>query len=162
MKRLFALFIFASFAFDAATKAQADETIKYRAIFNGTAVQSQDVGDVDGHSIVLVRFSGITEFPDGTTGTGYFVGVGDYTKGSGPAFTYNNLTLDDGSVLWSKQDQVTKVEGGKSLFSGTVTVLGGKGNFEGAKGDGTFTGARKVPLGSGAVLYFDHVINLKK
>jgi hypothetical protein len=143
------------------SSARADETLKYRAVMHG-AVQSQDVGDVDGHTIVLVRFSGITEFPDGTTGTGYFVGVGDYTKGAGPAFTYTNVTFDDGSALWFKQAQTTKVEGAKSRFQGTVTVLGGKGRFEGANGDGTFTGLRTVPLASGADLYFDYVINVKK
>jgi hypothetical protein len=100
--------------------------------------------------------------PDGTTGTGYFVGVGDYTKGAGPAFTYTNATFDDGSVLWFKQTQATKVEGTKSLLQGTVSVLGGKGKFEGARGEGTFTGARTVPLAAGADLYFDYVINAKK
>jgi hypothetical protein len=145
-----------------ATLAQADETLKYRAVMHGTFVQVQDVGDLDGHIVNLVRFSGITEFPDGTTGTGYFVGVGDYTKGTGPAFTYNNLTLEDGSVLWFKVTQTTKAEGAKSLFQGTLDVLGGKGRFAGAKGGGTLTGARTVPLASGADLYFDYVINLKK
>ena len=142
--------------------ASADETVKFRAILHGTSVQSQDVGDVDGHTITLVRFSGITELPDGTTGTSYFIGVADYTKGSGPAFSYNNATFDDGSALWLKQTQTTKLEGTKSLFQGTLTVLGGKGKFEGAKGDGTVTGARAVPLASGADLYFDYVINIKK
>jgi hypothetical protein len=142
--------------------AKADETLKYRAILHGTSVQAQDVGDVDGHIVNLARFSGITEFPDGSTGTGYFIAVGDYTKGSGPAFSYNNLTLEDGSVLWFKVTQMTKLEGTKSLFRGIVDVLGGKGRFEGAKGGGTFTGVRTVPLAAGADLYFDYVINLKK
>jgi hypothetical protein len=142
--------------------AKADETLKYRAVMHGTSVQPQDVGDVDGHSLTLVRFSGITEFPDGTTGTGYFVGIADYTKGTGTGFTYTNLTLDDGSVLWFTQDQKTRVDGTKSIFQGTIKVLGGKGRFAGAKGDGTFTGARTVPLASGADLYFDYVIDLKK
>jgi hypothetical protein len=142
--------------------AKADETLKYRAIMHGVSVQPQDVGDVDGHSLTLVRFSGITEFPDGTTGTGYFVGVADYTKGAGKGFTYSNLTLEDGSVLWFTQDQKTRVDGTKSIFEGTITVIGGKGRFAGAKGDGKFTGARTVPLAAGADLYFDYVINLKK
>jgi hypothetical protein len=142
--------------------AKADETLKYRAVMHGVSVQPQEVGDVDGHSVTLVRFSGITEFPDGTTGTGYFIGVADYTKGAGKGYTYTNLTLEDGSVLWFTQDQKTSVSGTKSIFEGTVAVIGGKGRFAGAKGDGTFTGARTVPLAAGADLYFDYVINLKK
>jgi hypothetical protein len=142
--------------------AKADETLKYRAVMHGVSVQPQEVGDVEGHALTLVRFSGITEFPDGTTGTGYFVGLADYTKGAGKGFTYTNLTLEDGSVLWFTQDQKTSVNGTKSIFEGTVKVIGGKGRFAGAKGDGTFTGARTVPLASGADLYFDYVINVKK
>jgi hypothetical protein len=142
--------------------AKADETLKYRAVMHGVSVQPQEVGDVEGHALTLVRFSGITEFPDGTTGTGYFVGFADYTKGAGKGFTYTNLTLEDGSVLWFTQDQKTSVSGTKSIFEGTVTVIGGKGRFAGAKGDGTFTGARTVPLAAGADLYFDYVINVRK
>jgi hypothetical protein len=142
--------------------AKADETLKYRAVMHGVSVQPQEAGDVEGHALTLVRFSGITEFSDGTTGTGYFVGLADYTKGAGKGFTYTNLTLEDGSVLWFTQDQKTSVSGTKSIFEGTVTVIGGKGRFAGAKGDGTFTGARTVPLAAGADLYFDYVINLKK
>jgi hypothetical protein len=142
--------------------AKADETLKYRAVMHGVSVQPQEVGDVEGHALTLVRFSGITEFPDGTTGTGYFVGLADYTKGTGKGFTYTNLTLEDGSVLWFTQDQKTSVSGTKSIFEGTVTVIGGKGRFAGAKGDGTFTGARTVPLAAGADLYFDYVINVRK
>jgi hypothetical protein len=142
--------------------ARADETLKYRAVMHGVSVQPQEVGDVEGHALTLVRFSGITEFPDGTTGTGYFVGFADYTRGAGKGFTYTNLTLEDGSVLWFTQDQKTSVSGAKSIFEGTVTVIGGKGRFAGAKGDGTFTGARTVPLAAGADLYFDYVINVRK
>ena len=56
----------------------------------------------------------------------------------------------------------TKVEGAKSQFQGTLTVLGGKGRYEEAKGDGSVTGARIVPLATGADLYNDLVINVKK
>jgi hypothetical protein len=146
----------------AGVAARADETLKYRAVMHGVSVQPQEVGDVEGHALTLVRFSGITEFPDGTTGIGYFVGFADYTKGAGKGFTYTNLTLEDGSVLWFTQDQKTGVSGTKSIFEGTVRVIGGKGRFAGATGDGTFTGARTVPLAAGADLYFDYVINLKK
>jgi hypothetical protein len=48
------------------------------------------------------------------------------------------------------------------LIDGAATVLGGRGRFEGAKGDGTVSGARLAPLATGADLYLDVVINLKK
>jgi hypothetical protein len=104
----------------------------------------------------VVRFSGLASFPDGTVGTAYFVGAFDYTKGAGPFSVYYNVTLNDGSVLWYKATGTAAVEGTKTLFNGTVSVLGGKGRFEGAKGDGTINGARLTPLdttagGRGAV-----------
>jgi hypothetical protein len=147
----------------AVSNARADETVKFRQFMHAISVQSQDVGDVDGHALSLVRFSGIATFPDGTTGTAYFVAAPDYTKGAGPFGTvYHNLTLRDGSVLWLKWVGTTTVEGTISRFQGTVTVLGGKGKYEGAKGDGTITGERIVPLAAGADLYQDLVINVKK
>src|SRR5215475_744495 len=57
----------------ASSYARADETLKFRTIVHATSVQSQDVGDVDGHLISVGRFSGLASFPDGTVGTTYFV-----------------------------------------------------------------------------------------
>jgi hypothetical protein len=142
---------------------RADETLKLREVLHAISVQSQDVGDVDGHTVSIARYSGLISFPDGGVGTAYFTSVLDYTKGTGPiAFVYNNFTFSDGSVLWSKQSGTTTVEGAKSLFQGTGTIIGGKGKYEGAKGDLTFNGARLVPLAAGADLYLDIVINVKK
>jgi len=142
--------------------ARADETLKFRATMHSTFVQSQEVGDVDGHVLGVARFSGLASFPDGTVGTSYFVGASDYIKGAGTFSVYQNLTLNDGSVLWFKNAGTATVEGTTTLFKETVTVLGGKGRFEGAKGDGTVTGARLTPLAVGADLYYDIVINVKK
>lgn len=146
----------------AASSARADEVLKFRSIMHATSVQSQEIGDVDGHAALLARFSGLASFPDGTVGTTYFISANDYTKGAGTFSVYNNLTLKDGSVLWFKTNGTTTVDGTTSVFNGTVTVLGGKGKFEGAKGDGTISGARLVPLAAGADLYNDLVINVKK
>jgi len=142
--------------------ARADETWKFREVLHATFAQTQDIGDIDGHAAGLARFSGIASFPDGTIGTGYFVATTDYTKGTGAFSVYNNLTMKDGSVLWYKTAGTATVEGTTTLFQGTATVLGGKGRFEGAKGDGTITGARIAPLAVGADLYLDLVINIKK
>jgi hypothetical protein len=142
--------------------ARADETLKFRQFMHATAFQSQEVGDVDGHAASIVRFSGLAELSDGSIGTSYFVALTDYTKGEGPFSVYDSLTLKDGSVLWFKMDGTATVDGATSLFKGTVKVLGGKGKFEGAKGDGTVTGARYTPVSVGADLYNDIAINLKK
>ena len=101
-----------------ASYARADETLKVRTIVHATSVQSQDVGDVDGHLMSVGRFSGLASFPDGTVGTTYFVFVTDYIKGSGTFWTHNNLTLNDGSVLWYKLNGTTKVEQDNKQISG--------------------------------------------
>jgi len=65
------------------SNAQADETLKFRAIMHATSVQSQDIGDVDGHTAGVARFSGLASFPDGTVGTSYFVAATDGGAGNG-------------------------------------------------------------------------------
>ena len=101
-------------------------------------------------------------FQDGSTATATFVGTIDYVKGSGTNATYNSLTFDDGSVLWYKTTGMATVDGTRTLVRGSIAVLGGKGRFAGAKGDGGFTGARIVPLAAGADLFLDQMINVKK
>ena len=54
------------------------------------------------------------------------------------------------------------VDGTKTVFKGTLNVLGGKGRYAGATGDGFFSGARTVPLAAGADLYLDLTVNVKK
>jgi hypothetical protein len=152
----------AGLIFTFGSQTRADENLKFREFLHSTSVQTQEVGDADGHILGVTRYSGLASFPDGTTGTAYFVTVIDYTKGAGLVSGYYNLTLDDGSVLWFRSEATAKPDGAKTLFSGSVTVLGGKARFEGMKGDGSLSGERKVPLASGSDLYVDLAINLKK
>jgi hypothetical protein len=55
------------------TAAGADETLKFSSILHATFLESQDVGDVDGHAMSLTRYSGLTRFSDGTAGLCYLV-----------------------------------------------------------------------------------------
>jgi hypothetical protein len=56
-----------------------------------------------------------------------------------------------------------KPEGTTTIFPEfPVSVLRGMGRFEGAKGDGNQTGVRVTPQSTGAELYADVVINVKK
>jgi hypothetical protein len=150
------------FCLCAASKAWADETLKYRLFTHATNVQTIDVGDVEGHLLGVNRQSGLAEFSDGSVATVYFAAWTDYIKGSGNAVNYTNITFSDGSVLWTRGMNSTVAEGDKSVFKGTLTVIGGKGRFAGASGDGTYTGTRVAPLAAGADLYLDVILNLKK
>ena len=70
----------------ALTAAAADETVKFSSILHATFVESQDVGDVDGHAMSLTRYSGLTRFSYGTTGLCYFVATTDYIEGADAPF----------------------------------------------------------------------------
>jgi hypothetical protein len=149
--------------FGAGNIARADEVVKFRIIMHATSVQTQDVGDVDGHTMTAGRYSGLASFSDGSVGTANFTFTSDYTKGAGTFLTYFNVTLKDGSALWWKGTGLAKPEGTTTIFPEfPVSVLRGTGRFEGAKGDGSQTGARMTPLSAGAELYADVVINVKK
>jgi hypothetical protein len=143
--------------------ARADEIVKFRVFMHATSVQTQEVGDVDGHVLGLARFSGLASFPDGSVGATFLTTANDYIKGAGTNSTYFNVTLKDGSVLWYKATGTAKPDGATTIFpEGQLSVLGGKGKFEGATGDGGWSGARLAPLATGADLYIDVVINVKQ
>jgi hypothetical protein len=80
---------------------------------------------------------GLASFPDGSVKADNVVAGTDYTKGSGPFVAYDDLTLIDRSVLWYKTNAMAAVQGTRTnlRLSGTITIVGGKGRFEGAKGD---------------------------
>jgi hypothetical protein len=143
--------------------SKADELLKFRLIMHTTSVQTQEVGDVDGHVVGVGRYSGLASFPDGSVGTANFTFTIDYVKGVGTYSTYYNVTLKDGSSLWIKGTGPAKPDGATTVFPETpVNVLRGTGRFEGAKGEGTSMGARLTPLSVGAELYNDFTINVKK
>lgn len=144
------------------TQARTDEALKFRMITHVTSAQSLDVGDVDGHVASLTRFSGLAFLPDGIVGTVQFASLADYTNGAGTFTLFPVLSFDDGSALWLKSTGTGTVDGTKTRFVGTLTVLGGKGRFDGAEGDGTLTGTRYTPLSVGADLVSDYTINLKR
>jgi hypothetical protein len=139
---------------------RAGEVFEFRMVTHITAAQSQEIGDVNGHVASLARFSGLVFFSDGTVGTVYFVATTDYTNGAGNFTLYPIITFPDGSGLFIKSVGTGTVDGEKTRFVGTLTVLGGKGQFEDAKGDGTLTGTRYTPLAVGADLVSDYAVKL--
>jgi hypothetical protein len=151
--------LLAALAFVGTVGAAQAEDLEFRAVVHVTSAQSQDVGDVEGHALSLVRASGIASFQDGSTATTYFIAQTDYTKHAGTDAGYANLTFDDGSVLWYKTSGAATVDGNRTIFRGMITVIGGKGRFAGAKGEGGYTGAR---LGTGPDLFLDQMITVKK
>ena len=143
-------------------KERIDGTLEFRMITHVTSAQSLEVGDVDGHVASLSRFSGLAFLPDGAVGTVHFVSLSDYTNGAGTFTLFPILAFDDGSALWLKSTGTGTVDGTKTRFVGTLTVLGGKGRFDGAEGNGTLTGTRYTPLSFGVDLVSDYTVNFKR
>ena len=142
------------------TQAIPGEVLKVRMVTHVTSVHSLDVGDVDGHTASVSRFSGLAFYPDGTVGTVSFVSLADYLDGAGTFTLFPILAFADGSELWVKSVGAGTVEGAVARFVRTLQVVGGKGRFATVKGDGTPTGTRYTPLSVGADLVSDYTINL--
>jgi hypothetical protein len=138
--------------------AQADETLKWRTVQHLGSMQTLPVDN--GHTLGLYRLPGIVFFQDGSTGTSIVFGTSDIANGSGPVSGYSTVTFNDGSEL-------ALTFTGQAGKGGAFIVLGGKGRFAGAKGDGTWdTNATTVVARPGAntdsINYLDAVINIKK
>jgi hypothetical protein len=144
--------------------ARADEVLKVRLMMHAVGVQTQDVADVEGHTMSVIRYSGLASFADGTVGTAGLTATTDYIKGNGTYSNYTTFTHKDGSALTFKVvNGPAKLEGTTTTFpEAPLTITRGTGRFEGAKGDGTQTGARLTPLAQGAELFVDVVLNVKK
>jgi hypothetical protein len=152
-----------------AMPAKADETLKYRIVQHYTSNQNQQVGDVDRHFVGLARLVGIALFPDGSTGTTVVTAAFDSIppSGQGTANGYGGVTFADGSELWVKWTGTLKFsrspDGAPKLTEkGTMIVIGGKGRYAGAKGDGTWELPEQVGTGADVIQILDNVINIKK
>jgi dissimilatory sulfite reductase (desulfoviridin) alpha/beta subunit len=64
----------------------------------------------------------------------------------------------------STPEQQLTIYSPKNQQKGTAIVIGGKGRYAGAKGDGTWEGVTTQPAvtSDGAIQYVDSVINIKK
>jgi hypothetical protein len=148
--------------------AKADETLKFRVVQYPASVQSQQVGDVNGHVQSVIRFVGLASFPDGSTARTTVFNTGDAIAvpgGGGTTNGYENIVFSDGSELWWKYTGTYKLDSkGAVSGSGTFIVTSGKGRYEGAKGDGTFevTQNQTSTAGGETIGAVDTVLNIKK
>jgi hypothetical protein len=76
--------------------AKADETLRYRHIIHVTSLQSMDLGDIDGHVALIVRFSGIAILTDNSMAATEGIVFGDNVKGNGTLHGYTSVTFNDG------------------------------------------------------------------
>jgi hypothetical protein len=113
-----------------------------------------EVGDVPGHIVFVGEQVGVLSCDDGSVATTSIKAMGDLTKGSGKAASYELFTYEDGSTTWIKaQCTIRPSPDGKTGIweGGTFEYIKGTGRFEGIQGSGTFTGKRLAATpGAGA------------
>jgi hypothetical protein len=146
------------------TAALADEMLKFRNVYHVVAYQQMNAPDIDGHTVGIAQLAGLISMPDGTVAQWSGVSLLDYLHGAGAYTSYATITFSDGSALFTKEEGKTVVENGKGTVSGVDTILGGKGRYAGAKGDGSAIGYRVTNLSgpaAGAGLYGDVTLNIK-
>jgi hypothetical protein len=151
--------------FCASNGARADEVVKFRMFLHAMSVQTQEVGDVDGHMLYVGRYAGLASFSDGSVSPASLIFTGDYVKGTGTFSAYVSVSPTKDTTLWVKADGTAKPDGTTTVFpEAPAMVVGGSGRFEGAKGDGKFVqGMRFTPVpGVPAELWNEFVINVKK
>jgi hypothetical protein len=140
--------------------AIADETLKWRHVQHTGSLQTEQVGDVAGHALNVYRLPGIAFFPDGTIGSTLVIGMSDITNNSGPVNGYYTVNFPDGSALWLKYTGTVAADGKSFPRKGTSIVIGGKGRYAGAKGEGTFEGDGTPAITPTTINYIDNTIIL--
>ena len=149
------VFLLASF-----TQAVA-ATMKFRIVMFHTKVEAIEVGDVEGHKLVLAESTGLASLETVEVAVIAHKAYADYTKETGISQGYLRLMFEDGSTITYKYAGTTHPQpGGKSsLFKSTsVVVTQGSGKYAGIKGEGSYTGKRFAPLGAKAQLFIDTIL----
>jgi hypothetical protein len=140
------------------TVAIADETLKWRHVQYTGSLQTQQVPDAAGHSLNIYRLPGLAMFADGTIGKTVVIGASDVINGGGAVQGYNIVTASDGSELYLKYTGEVQASGSRK---GVFTVIGGKGKYAEAHGDGTWEGNGLLVSANEALSYIDAIINIK-
>jgi hypothetical protein len=145
------------------TGAIAGETLKLHANIKAIRWDVELVPDTEGHGLVFTKFTGSGALSDGGKATVDFYSLADVHNGAGPLNPlYYGITTSDGSQLWIKATlQAHPDSPAHSYFEGPLVVIGGKGKYANAKGDGTFAAERITVGGVGAQATNDLVINLR-
>ena len=124
------------------TKIAGKHTLAY------TTQKMIDVGDTEGHIIVMSEFEGINvstgknKFMDGAQDV--CMGFDDLAKGNGPHQGYGKMSLNGDAVFWKHQGKTATTISSKgkptTTFEGSFTYTKGTGIYENIQGSGTYKG----------------------
>lgn len=142
------LFVFGFVIIDSAV---AGEKIKWQGTSLATETNQIEVGDEEGHALMLVKQKQLYILPDGTK----LVGDSVSTMDINPKMKQFSLTGYGWTVDKDGDKMMRTHEGkpaGKDHWKGTWTYTGGTGKYEGIKGGGTWD---SYSMGEGQPSYLD-------
>ena len=121
------------------------------------------VNDSTHHRMGMATGNGNALMADGTNASVSVYFVYDYISGNGNFIEYDVLTFPDNSTLTvqSVGQSIGSFKGKDPLFSASVLIIGGTGNYDGATGDGSMTGNRQEALNEGVVVKLSFTVKLK-
>ncbi len=133
--------------------------MKYQITSNDFLV----VNDTLNHKMGKAEGSGSAAFSDGSDAIVKVYFIYDYKNGNGDFIEYYNLTFKDGSslIVKAKGRSLGSTDESMPLFTADVSVTGGTGVYEGARGTGSMSGNRKNILESGSTVKLSFLIQLK-
>ncbi len=121
--------------------AQASEqSLKFRlVVHDDAAMKVVEAPDADGHRLGSGSQYGTAMFDDGRIAAKYFVFSFEETNVGSQYIGYSTYTFEDGSSITARFDDATGADG---VTDGKYTVLGGSGQYDGAKGTGWYKSAK--------------------
>ncbi len=131
------------------TAQAAEQTLGYHLVVHVTDLQSLPVPGQPGHEVGIAAFDGIAIFDDGRLANHAYAGSFDFVGGEGTFRGYALWTFEDGSTLSSSYVGEAKATADGISLEGTHSDIAGTGAFEGASGQGHFTGSRIDHLNTG-------------
>lgn len=142
------LFVFGFVMIDSAV---AGEKIKWQGTSLATETKQIEIGDEEGHLLMLVKQKQLYILPDGTKLAGDSVSTMDINpKMKQFSLTGYGWTVDkDGDKMMRTHEGKPA---GKDHWKGTWTYTGGTGKYEGIKGGGTWD---SYSMGEGQPSYLD-------
>ena len=139
-------------------------TMKFRTVMFHKNAQVIKVSDIEGHIMAVAELTGLASLDTGEMAVATVSAFADYIKGNGTAQGYIRLSFEDGSTIDYKYLHTTEAlpDGKTSLFkSKSVEITQGTGKYAGIQGEGSFTGKRIAPFGTGAQLFLDTTLTYR-
>ena len=137
---LFAILLITAWVLGSAIQSRA-ETLRFKVSNYETQREVIQVGDMEGHTLMLTTRRGLAFFENGGVATYTNWARFDSTKSKSTIDGYTMLTFEDGSTIVYKFNGIWEPSPrGFPVGKGTGEFTKGTGRYEGIKGDVTWSG----------------------